>query len=1029
MIENSITARDPWIALRWRLRRDGLRLDAEDSRGRQTRGEASLRWYRDSLWQENIFRGSLRQVREQLGLTRPGRYLHVPVELEWWVRDLLAELPHMRGGPYGNGPVPLPVFVEAPPGRSSVPVEAWVDMVEAILQGIDPDRFQLLRLPTRHWQSRPLFRLPLRILAIDRIAEDALQPLRNASWYQDPEVRSHGLRLDSLESRPLRHVLRSHAYDIVIVDAQNAPYLLQSLSRFFPRGEHRPRLLIVLEDGTEMPLEERSLPLPVDASLLRVPSDGPWEGSFLEQFLYGIIHDYPLHEAVKAAWRSTSGRLPRQPRLVADPRSNQALRMADSVQQLRNDAEEADRTARHLDVDTALHELGEAAEPIAPFLRSAIVGNEQIRSRINSVQWTEASFERESLGLVPLARAEADLKRAQQDLYHMQGRLVSAVREPAVAKWASDRQERRVDVELHEAASRRAVDAGRPLIPGGEYLLRVRVGRPGRDSLVRGEVPSLDQILERLAPGEDGHSLEVALFEKAFRTGSPRVQRLFLPRIGESDTLEFSVLAPRRRGRRDLRIAIYHRNHMLQSFRLDADIGAVTAPSGARRVEVRLDFSRTESFTNIDDFYPRALTVGLNENRGGHTHSFMMKKDSAAHPLRVTEGRIDSVLKRFRALLEEITFRSDGESRFLPDPPEGAQSEEFQNAMRDLADLGHELFQLLTGTVKGPMLDQLRRLRDQSDETIQIVRFDPNLVFPWGLVYDYPLPRAMKGSEPRRLCMGTPIPELGPAKPSARRKGCPHNPGHDVYCIEGFWGVRHRIEQLLDLGTDHPTNTVNHVVRPRACAGVQVAVGIEDDYGQELQDALQRELGTSVSVTDAADDLLSQLWDPARRPAVLIILGHLETEEKDDEPLTPRILLVPRSRLNGGPVPEDKWLTADAVSELAFDPGRWGEQPHSIVLLMACGTAATDVSTLNNLALSLAPAGPAAVVGTECAVFSGLAERFAREVTLDLWRGTHRLGAAVQAFNRSLLRAGNPLAFAFACYGNADLYLDPEASS
>jgi hypothetical protein len=128
------------------------------------------------------------------------------------------------------------------------------------------------------------------------------------------------------------------------------------------------------------------------------------------------------------------------------------------------------------------------------------------------------------------------------------------------------------------------------------------------------------------------------------------------------------------------------------------------------------------------------------------------------------------------------------------------------------------------------------------------------------------------------------------------------------------------------------------------------------------------------------------------------------------EPDEPRMLL-----------PKKKWfLASDVLARLGFD-APWS-QPNTLVLLMACSSGATELTTLNNFVTSLTTAGATAVIGTECLVFSSLVARFTREVTSDLW-DKKRLGEAMKFFNRRLLTGGNPLAFVFNCLGNTGIKL------
>jgi hypothetical protein len=161
---------------------------------------------------------------------------------------------------------------------------------------------------------------------------------------------------------------------------------------------------------------------------------------------------------------------------------------------------------------------------------------------------------------------------------------------------------------------------------------------------------------------------------------------------------------------------------------------------------------------------------------------------------------------------------------------------------------------------------------------------------------------------------------------------------------------------------------------------------------------------------DPGADLIDLLWDDQQRPGILIVLGHMAERQVQGEPDEPRMLL-----------PKKKWfLASDVLARLGFD-APWS-QPNTLVLLMACSSGATELTTLNNFVTSLTTAGATAVIGTECLVYSSLVARFTREVMFELW-DKKRLGKAMKFFNRRLLTGGNPLAFVFNCLGSTGIKL------
>lgn len=1026
-----------WVVLRWAVRTDGLWLAYEDNSGLQVLPSRGW-WGRESFRPANLSETQGARLARLLAGRSSGRRgpsldhalragVYVPGLLEDRLASLADSLPD-RKGPHATGPIPLPVLVQAPRGLSGFPWEGLTE--ELIGPMVNRDRIQIARIPIRPWRERTPFRLPLRILALDAEAERVLQPMREASWYRDnPSVRSHGLALRQRPHLSLRRTFLREQYDVVIGHADLSEQALATLSRGVPRGEQRPRLVIALGGpAAEAWSDEVPAPLPTDISLLRVRTDGPGEGAFVAELLFGIIHDHPLHEAVRSAVRRTGAGLPAPPQLWTDPIANQSLRMQSSAEELTREVEDTRSAAPPLDLDRALTHTDEkvaaAAAPFLEELRERVRPLDDALGRMQRLRW---DFGQERWGLVPLAEAEDELDRVRSGIHDYRASLAKVARSPLVARSIAERQERYVDLTLADQ-DERVVGGQRPLAPGGRYLLRVHVvaGRV-EGGLLEERPPSLDIVLEEFA-AKDGHMVEVAVFEKEFILRSPRVQSFFLPLAGAVAPVMFDLEAPNASGPKEMRVLLYHRNHVLQSFVLHAEVGTLSNRTRERALSAELEFSRTELFADLDQLGPRALTIGLNQDGSGAQHSFMVKKDAAAEPVPFRDDVLKDQVKRFRDLLERATYRAGTagtefpEARFSPYPAPGdEQLEEFHDAVRQMAMLGNELYLSLAGRVGDDMAERLRALRDERDQTVQIIRHDANLAFPWALIYDYPLPDPVAGARPLPVCVGKPIAGLGAPDPNL--SGCPHNPGQDVCCVDGFWGVRHRIEQLV--GTAAAAGPPA-VTRP-AGGGVSLAVGNLDGPAKRLSEELGRELGSALHPIGAGDNLLNLLWTSASRPAVLIVLGHLQTEPRPHEPDRPRIALVPPAE--GTPLPASQWLTSTAVGSQAARQGRWRDQPRTIVLLMACSAAASQVDTLNDFVVHLTSAGPAAVIGAECTVFSGLAARFAHEVTLDLWRGTRSLGAAIQAFNRTLITAGNPLVFAFACYGNADLTLDPATLS
>jgi hypothetical protein len=578
-------------------------------------------------------------------------------------------------------------------------------------------------------------------------------------------------------------------------------------------------------------------------------------------------------------------------------------------------------------------------------------------------------------------------------------------------------EERRVDVALQRidpaaslvgsAKTDQEVNRRTVLKAGTDYRLTVRIGRPFAQSIVEGDPPSIDSIL----PKGRIHRLDVVIFGLDFKVIDESSKPLRLPRVGASPLVSFVVRTPIQVKSARLRIGIFKGNHLLQSFLLQAVTDAHERHTEQVALTVALEFSRTTNFSNLKQLRPRAMSVGINQGPTG-THSLMIKRNGVAEAISFQWQVVKPQLDRFRAQLQSATYNESGAPRFPVDAPmDESRRAIFDQTIREFADLGKELYDGLWQ--RAPLLEgTLRRLRRTSDETIQVVRFDVNNVLPWPVLYDYPLPQKIVGAEPHPICLGWGE-GVEPGKDPV--KVCSHGPANAGFCIYGFWGIRHTIEELLVMGPGPgKSDPCFRVMRASKDQSVWLSVDQDDTFTLDLRARLDRAFGSGVlRVLQPGEDLIDLLWQKSQRPEMLIVVGHLETDDIQGQPAGPRIVL-----------PGPAWLQPEAITQRAQDHERWREEPHVLTLLMACGSVVTDAQTLNNFVTALSDAGASAVVGTEAVAFTGLVAHVAGEIATQMWTPTEAsLGAAVKDVRRRLVTQGNPLGFVFSFSGSADLTL------
>jgi hypothetical protein len=574
----------------------------------------------------------------------------------------------------------------------------------------------------------------------------------------------------------------------------------------------------------------------------------------------------------------------------------------------------------------------------------------------------------------------------------------SATVEPDRSPPPASQDERRVDLALFKTyPEATGLTESEALSPGAPYVVRVHIGERAAESLVHEPPPPIQSALE---PGPEGHMLEVALFGKDFKTHGPTSSRLYLPPQGRSEEVRLGLIAPDRQGPAQFRIAIYHRNHLAQSFLFHGMVAnAGEEAADVPRAGFELEYSRTAKFGNLDRLTPRSLSIGVNAN-GAATHGLFVKSTDEVVEFSLPQKLLDEQTKEFRQLLEDATSTPAGKAKFETYPRAGAStSSEFHRHVAAFARFGQKLHDALY--LRRKLRPALRELAQSKGKPIQIIRFDPNFVLPWVAIYDFELPPDVVGAPVPKVCQGTKI--VG-----GKTVPCGHTCDDGVFCINGFWGVRHIVEELIGEGGDD-TDAVEKIERVRSEGAIRVAVDMYEKHIEDMHQRLTRELGASYAPVTRRDVLLDLLWNEEERPVLLVVLGHLETKVINGEPYGPRIVL-----------PDGTWLTSSEIMK-RVKKREW-EQPNTLVLLMGCQTSLVKLGTLTGFNTAFNSAGAAGVAGTEVVAFSGLLTRFAQEITLALWR-QNKLGPAIAEFRRDLLVAGNPLAFVFHALGSADIHL------
>jgi hypothetical protein len=415
----------------------------------------------------------------------------------------------------------------------------------------------------------------------------------------------------------------------------------------------------------------------------------------------------------------------------------------------------------------------------------------------------------------------------------------------------------------------------------------------------------------------------------------------------------------------------------------------------------------TERFANLAGITPRVLLIGVNEGSGNRTHTLTVKRGGKAEALHLTEGVLQDALQRVREQLTKATYDAGGGPRFPEAPATSERRAEFDDVIAQLAYAGHKLYNAVWTRVScNFQKEALNAVRDRADDVIQIVHYDQNYLFPWSALYDFPTPPELKAKVCHEFTQKNGDGSIYSCQQCLGN--CVHPDKEKAFCVYGFWGQRHQIEQVLH--TPFKQEDAITGLKPVRDGAVLVAVGLTGGIAATLAADLAKELGQQwVREVTQSEDVLTELWSDARRPIILLLVGHYETRDLPGQPPGPRLIL-----------PGQKWLQADQIIDRAQKEKRKWTPPNPIVVIAACKTTAADLRTLVDFLGAFADSRAAAVVGTETVIFEGLARRFGKEIATAIFKG-ETLGGAVVGFRRRLLQEDNPLGFVLTPYGDADL--------
>ncbi|MBM2620728.1 hypothetical protein JIG36_35035 [Actinoplanes sp. LDG1-06] len=885
----------------------------------------------------------------------PGQVLW-PARATQFLLGMLARLPIVRPTAleHEDDVTRLAVLVNGP-----VPSDwpATRDRLRRVLETIGLNDSRIVLMPESRPGGHPAFSLPFDVVVTTADHDDLTGSAGRLVSTLTDEERQAALRI-----RYTAGIDPDVSADVLVTSAAELSSSSDAVLHL------RPRVVVAVG-----PVDPGVLPAGTSLVMLDPEAEvGP--AVFAGRLLREFTHDLPLHEAVTTA----AADLGISATLRTTPAGLDDLRLSSAVQSFQDRTHDLPR----------YHSVG---RPSASAFSYLVPPADQLNIAADRAQTIDFEFLRESSGFADLARAEHAwaLAQPERQMIDTAGRAIAA--QPDALDDLVQSQKRRATLWLTHDRTASAgfrvyrIDERAVLAHGRTYALHVGIGIDWPTDLVDAGALPIGQILPPTSEAE--HALDVAVFSSTAEILDQPSQRLSLPRMGPSEILDFRLRMPTGGDSCLVRVHIYHRGHILQAFALRITLDSQEGDAGRPVLRAELVYSRRRQLRDLDDIPPRLLSIATNDDNNG-SHRLMFGDTGGA--VRLNESHIKPARDFLRDQMADVFALLDSAGH--------VPSETFERRIKAMALRGQDLW--------GKFFDEQQQVQDKLDEvaaattgTLQVVRLVPGFAFPWAMLYDWDLPGKVAEIEAAVVCRGV-------------RGGqvCDCGPTTGNFCVRGFWGIRLVVEELV--AQQDADDYITSVSGADDFPTVVSTVGLvhEDHWAMTMIDTLAKGLGPGRCEDLTADQsLLVRLWDPHRRPAVLVVVGHLTTALVDSESRHPRIYVRAT----------EKYLDTANLRTAKRTNGtrRWEKPYRPIILLLGCDTGRTGLDDMHSFVSSLSSAGAAAVIATEGKIDTRLAGELACELVPAL--AERGAGEALRYWRSQLMADGNPLGLVFTCFGSA----------
>jgi hypothetical protein len=564
--------------------------------------------------------------------------------------------------------------------------------------------------------------------------------------------------------------------------------------------------------------------------------------------------------------------------------------------------------------------------------------------------------------------------------------------------------------DLEDPADQSPVPA--PL-PNADYALAVRIATPAQQPPPN--TPAFPAAELFPDDGPDSVELTVVVTKRTLSAGETHSGQhgiVTLPRIGDSTTARFPVSTGPAGSVIDLRVAVLHRNRIVQTGLFWAEVGSPTAPTftpeaAVRDADLDLDFTTEHQAALILNHSTQDVpTASVITPAGVET---------------LSADQLEGVVGEISALLDRLVADPDSFGGGDGKGTTGYHREAFEDLMVRLARKGRGLHEALFGRLR--VVSPAAEAELKEARRISILAVKPSSAYPLELLYDRRIADGL-GAPKVRLCKQAPA--------HAADGNCPGNcDGADtgaVVCPFGFWGVSKIIERHVGGAAPERSGSYKLAIGPdverhrlRLVGGLAAAADRANDNDASAWSAAAPRLGASFQ--------LAQSWQELGEKASAL--------RESGQPADILMLVTHTNRTREGVELEIGDGDARAI-DLSWDPlvlrepeafkGAAAGRPNPVVMVLGCSTAGKGSDIYGAPTRFLSEGAPAVVASITTVLGRHIVPvgvRLLEELRRLAGAGGRGslLGEAMLAARRTCLLEGNAAVLALVSFGDTDWQL------